>query len=361
MSRRAILMQASGLGAALGVGVIAVLGATGVHAQSVAVPGSGRIVVAQSGQLPPPTGQAAPPAPKKQSAPAAKQPTAQPPAQPAARGGAQPEARSADGGLKSRVDQLEEQMVDLQVTIGTLESIAKTAGTQSSSATFRAPAGGGGGGSGDAARVDALETQIRALVSQVEQLADRVRAMEGGGGRATAPQPAPPTAVAGFGRTTVSPARDGIGQLIQDDGSQAGGRQVASAEPAGSGAKQMYEQAYGYLLQQDYAAAETSFAGLLARFPNDPLAGNAQYWLGETYFFRGQFRPAAAAFLKGYQTYSRSPKAADSLLKLAMSLDRLGQKDAACASFLELNTRFPNAAPDIKSRASSERQRLSCP
>lgn len=356
MRRRARLGQPSRLGAALGAGVLAVLAtAAGAQAQATSEPGAGRIVVAQSGQLPPPTGGQAAPAPKRQTAPAAKQP--------AASGGAQPEAKASDGGLKSRVDQLEEQMVDLQVTIGTLESIAKTAGTQSSSATFRAPAAGGGGGGGgaDGARVDALETQIRALVSQVEQLADRVRAMEGGGGRAAAPQQAPPTAIAGFGRTTVSPARDSIGQLIQDDGSQGQGRQVAAAEPVGAGAKQMYEQAYGYLLQQDYAAAETSFAGLLARYPNDPLAGNAQYWLGETYFYRGQFKPAAAAFLKGYQTYSRSPKAPDSLLKLAMSLDRLGQKDAACASFSELNTRFPNAAPDVKSRASSERQRLGCP
>lgn len=359
MSRRARLEQPSRLGAALGAGIVAVLAAAaGAQAQPSDGPSPGRIVIAQSGQLPPPTGgqppQGSAGAPKKQTAPAKQ-------AAPSGGSGPSAEPKASEAGLKSRVDQLEEQMVDLQVTIGTLESIAKTAGTQSSSATFRAPAAGGSGGGGDAARVDALETQIRALVSQVEQLADRVRAMEGGGGRAAAPQPAPSTAVAGFGRTTVSPARDGIGQLIQDDGSQGQGRQVAAAEPAGAGAKQMYEQAYGYLLQQDYAAAETSFSGLLARFPNDPLAGNAQYWLGETYFYRGQFKPAAAAFLKGYQTYSRSPKAPDSLLKLAMSLDRLGQKDAACASFLELNSRFPNAAPDVKSRASSERQRLGCP
>jgi TolA-binding protein len=47
-------------------------------------------------------------------------------------------------------------------------------------------------------------------------------------------------------------------------------------------------------------------------------------------------------------------------LKLAMSLDRLGQKDAACSSFGELSTRFPNAPENVKNRAKSERQRIGC-
>jgi TolA-binding protein len=64
--------------------------------------------------------------------------------------------------------------------------------------------------------------------------------------------------------------------------------------------------------------------------------------------------------LKGYQTYARSAKAPESLLKLAMSLDRLGQRDAACSSYNELGQRFPNAPAHVKSRAQSERARIGC-
>ena len=128
----------------------------------------------------------------------------------------------------------------------------------------------------------------------------------------------------------------------------------------GNSPKQLYETAYGYLLQQDYGAAEAGFDDFLKRYPSDPLAANAQYWLGESFFVRGQFKPAAAAFLKGYQTYARSSKAPDSLLKLAMSLERLGQRDAACSSYSELTTRFPNAPTHIKNRAQTERQRIGC-
>ena len=70
---------------------------------------------------------------------------------------------------------------------------------------------------------------------------------------------------------------------------------------------------------------------------------------------------AAAAFLKGYKDYGSNARAADSLLKLAMSLDRLGQKDGACSSYSELNTRFPDAPDNVKMRAKSERQRIGCP
>ena len=86
----------------------------------------------------------------------------------------------------------------------------------------------------------------------------------------------------------------------------------------------------------------------------------AQFWLGETYFARGQYKPAAGAFLKGYQTYARSTKAPDSVLKLGLSLDKLGQKDAACASYAELTVKFPNAPGHVKNRADTERRRLGC-
>jgi len=98
----------------------------------------------------------------------------------------------------------------------------------------------------------------------------------------------------------------------------------------------------------------------LQRFPNDPLAGNAQYWLGESLFVRGQYRSAAGAFLKGYQNYGRNAKAPESLLRLAMSLQRLGQKDAACSSFNELASKYPSAPPHVRTSAQAERQKAGC-
>ena len=82
--------------------------------------------------------------------------------------------------------------------------------------------------------------------------------------------------------------------------------------------------------------------------------------LGETFYVRGQYRTAAAAFLKGYQDYAKSQKAPESLLKLAMSLHRLGQKDAACSSFTELATKYPTPPAHIRTLAQTERRRSGC-
>jgi len=299
-------------------------------------------------------------------------------------------AQPSESGLQARVQSLEEQLVDMQVVVGTLETLAKSGG--SAAAPFPASTAGG---DGDAARIEGLETQIRALTAQVQQLSDQVRGLGGTPRRSDIP-PSSDTASAsavdgtypqahaaatptpGFGSTTVAAGDDAIGGLLNNDGAHspvaASGAQTqpgAEASPVATAAlapasessndpKQLYEQAYGYLLQRDYGAAETAFTEFLKKFPSDSLSGNAQYWLGETHFVRGQYKAAASAFLKGYQTYAQGAKAPDSLLKLAMSLDRLGQKDAACSSFAELATKFPTAPKSVKARAQSERQRVGC-
>ena len=76
---------------------------------------------------------------------------------------------------------------------------------------------------------------------------------------------------------------------------------------------------------------------------------------------RKDYAHAAEAFLKGYRNYQDRPKAADSLLKLAMSLAALGNKQDACAALAELTTRFPNASQAVKQRAAAQRRRLACP
>lgn len=301
-------------------------------------------------------------------------------ARPSKSSGAAAAASSGDAGLKARVQALEEQLVDMQVVVGTLESLAKNGGG-SAAAPFPSS---GGAVAADPARIDGLETQVRALAAQVQQLSDQVRSL-GGVPRRSDNQTVPEAGAAehadaaagGFGSTTVSSGNDAIGGLLDSNGQPEPAGGAAATPAAGSSApvataalpeasepnanpKQLYETAYGYLLQRDYGSAETAFTDFLKKFPNDSLSGNAQYWLGETYFVRGQYKAAASSFLKGYSTYSQSGKAPDSLLKLAMSLDRLGQKDAACSSFSELASKFPTAAQNVKARAQSERQRIGC-
>jgi tol-pal system protein YbgF len=306
--------------------------------------------------------------------------------------GAAPSARDSqgatDGALRQRVEQLEEQLVDMQVALGTLESLARGNAAPAGAGGGRQPASPAGAlGAADAGRLDSIETQIRALAAQLEQVQEQVRTLSTRTGELTGPG-APVAADPGsprlgrpqieagppqpertqFGSVTVSPGapKDEIDRILTSPPQAGAGPlpPMGTAPPATGeteqSPKQLYETAYGYLLQRDYGAAEAAFDEFLRRHPNDPLAGNAQYWLGESLYVRGQYRAAAGAFLKGYQTYAKSAKAPESLLKLAMSLQRLGQKDAACSSFSELTTKFPSAPSHVKTTAQTERQRAGC-
>ena len=316
-------------------------------------------------------------------------------------------SRAADPALRQRIEQLEEQLADMQVLVGTLESLGKGGGSAmsaSASEAFRSPPGGGGGV--DQARLDSLETQMRAISDQLEQLTAQVSQLSGRRGELapssaplpppSTPDPAPsrPLAAAepprsgGFGSVTVTPGaerdkdqwardqqereprdrergegeRDPIGRLIT-------GAPTVPASPAASqplpapvtnagNPKELYETAYGYLLQQDYPAAEVAFEEFLRRHPNDRLAADAQYWLGEALYVQRRYKPAGQAFLRVIQKHQTSSKVPNSILKLALTIDQLGQKD--CSLFDELETRHPNASADVKAKARALKQRVGC-
>jgi tol-pal system protein YbgF len=140
-----------------------------------------------------------------------------------------------------------------------------------------------------------------------------------------------------------------------------GALRAPSASPLPSGsATEQYSVAYGLLKQADYPAAEQAFKTFISHHPSDPLTSSAQYWLGETYYVRGQYTEAATAFAEGYKNYPKGPKAPDDLLKLAMSLARANQKQNACIAFAQLDRDFPHAGSAIKDRATTEKKRLGC-
>ncbi|MFD2263623.1 tol-pal system protein YbgF [Lacibacterium aquatile] len=129
--------------------------------------------------------------------------------------------------------------------------------------------------------------------------------------------------------------------------------------PAGT-TKQQYEYAFEFVKKQEYGSAESALRQFVTNNPNDELAGNAQYWLGETYYVRGSYADAAQQFLTGYQKYPKSPKAPDNLLKLGLSLANTGKTKEACAAYGRFTSEYGNASEFLMRRVREERQRLAC-
>jgi tol-pal system protein YbgF len=242
-------------------------------------------------------------------------------------------------------------------------------------------------------RISQLEDQVRTITGQIEELNynidqmkhrletlasdidQRLGALEHPGG---AGAPPPPVAQGGAPRSLAGGPPPGAGANPAEPPSQSGvlgqlpvaGGQMAAAPAAtgdagagtlpGGTAQDQYNYAFGLLRQANYPAAEQALRSFIQRYPKDSLAGNAQYWLGETYYVRGDYNNAAAVFAEGYQKYPKGGKAADNLLKLGMALGQLGQKANACTAFARLDRDFPTAAATVKDRAADEKKRLGC-
>ena len=138
-----------------------------------------------------------------------------------------------------------------------------------------------------------------------------------------------------------------------------GGAPVRVAANTSPQAQSAYDQAYTAYTQRNYRAAADGFEQFMQRYPSDPLAGSAQFWLAESAFTGGDFRKAADIYLKTASNYPDNEKAAESLLKLGISLKRLGENDAACSTFSELGKRYPNASALLQ-RADTEKRRSNC-
>lgn len=137
---------------------------------------------------------------------------------------------------------------------------------------------------------------------------------------------------------------------------------AAPTPPAGSAASadQLYDEAIKKLQEGDYAAAERGFKTFIQRNPQNKLAGNAQYWLGETYYARRDYSSALTAFAEGYKVYKTSPKGPDNLLKLGITMAVLGRKPDACAVFARFSQDYPRATDLQKRRIEQERQKNGC-
>jgi tol-pal system protein YbgF len=227
-------------------------------------------------------------------------------------------------------------------------------------------------------RIDRMQKDTELRLSTLEHGSGSMAAAAGAGTGAPAPAGAPsaPDQTAGAGTPPPQAAGTGIlGRLSQGQMEAAqnapapapatapAANQTAAATPydlPGATPQQQYEYAFGLLRAANYPEAEKAFTAFVQKNPNDVLAGNAQYWLGETYYVRGDYQKAAVTFAEGFQKYPSSGKAADNLLKLGMSLGEMGKKQDACTALTQLISKYPGAPEDLLVRARREKEHYGC-
>ena len=200
-------------------------------------------------------------------------------------------------------------------------------------------------------RVDALTSSLTTLSGQLDELNSRVDALSRQP-RAAAPAPSaprPPGTVPAVPTPSPSPPP-----------AAAGNRPTTNAlQP-----QDIYQAAYLDFSKGSYALAIAGFREFLRRFPDQALAGAAQYWIGEAHFSlargytnAGQSQPATEAleqavqeFRKVLANYPRSDKAPASLYKEALVLLELKQPAVAEQRLQYLVETFPQSEESALAR-----------
>jgi len=127
-----------------------------------------------------------------------------------------------------------------------------------------------------------------------------------------------------------------------------------------SSTKEQYQFAISFIKVGDYETAEVALREFIDTNPEHELAGNAQYWYGETFRVRQLYQDAATAYLNGYQKYPKSSKAPVNLLKLGVMLVQIGEKDQGCSMILGVKTQYPKANQSVIQKAEYEKKKFNC-
>jgi tol-pal system protein YbgF len=127
-------------------------------------------------------------------------------------------------------------------------------------------------------------------------------------------------------------------------GAAAGGVVGASMGGGGAAAEQAaYTQAFDALKASNYAGAISGFSSFLSAYPSSPLAENAQYWLGEAHYAKGEYEQAASSFRVVGERWPTSRKAPDALLKLGYAQVELKQVGQARVTLSDVTRKFPDS------------------
>ena len=125
-------------------------------------------------------------------------------------------------------------------------------------------------------------------------------------------------------------------------------------------AKEQYNFAVSFIKIGDYETAEFALREFIDKNKDNELAGNAQYWYGETFRVRQLYQDAASAYLDGYQNYPKSKKAPINLLKLGTTLVQLGEKEQGCLMILGVKKQYPKANKSVLQKAEYEKKKFKC-
>ena len=129
-----------------------------------------------------------------------------------------------------------------------------------------------------------------------------------------------------------------------------------SASPPPPSAETLYATALRDLTTGKYDLARQQFADYLKYYGDTALAGNAQFYIGETYYQEKDYRQAVSEYDRVLTSYPTSYKMAAAQLKKGLALLELNDREAGIRALRGVIRRYPKS--EEAQRAREHLQRL---
>jgi len=134
---------------------------------------------------------------------------------------------------------------------------------------------------------------------------------------------------------------------------------VGSAKKAAAVApSRLFQLAYTDYMKRRYSQALNGFQDYLAVYGEGPQAAEAQFYVGECRFARKEWKKALASYEVAISSFPTAAIVPSAYLQSGVTLERLGQRDAAVETFETLVKKYPGKpeAETAKARLDSLRK-----
>jgi tol-pal system protein YbgF len=168
-------------------------------------------------------------------------------------------------------------------------------------------------------RIDKLSAEVQAVQSQLSNVTPQPAVQQGG-----------------------APGTDPNGQPAQPQAQQ---------QPQAPPVNDLYQGAVRDYNSARYDLAAGEFGDVMKYYPNDDLAGNAQFYIGEIAYRQGKYTDAIKAYNAVLQQFAGNPKAPAAALRKGEAELALDQRDNGIRDLRALIARYPQTPEASQARS----------
>jgi tol-pal system protein YbgF len=141
---------------------------------------------------------------------------------------------------------------------------------------------------------------------------------------------------------------------LRETAAAPGARPHATAVPPGSAhaaAEQAFAAALATFRAGEHGQAVLDLLEFIGKYPQHPLAGSAQLWIGEAYFTQHDYRQALVEYRKAVDAAAGAPVAADAWLKIGHAHAMLRDRASATSAWQRVVREYPGTEAATRARA----------